>query len=240
MPRIRLITFDLDDTLWNGAKVIAGAQQRLQIWLEQAAPPAAQLHRDRAKVAPIYQALLKEQPQLAHDLSALRQEVLRRLLRQVGYGQGPSARLAARGFAVFLKARHEVEFFAGAFEVLDALSKRHRLGALTNGNADPNRLGLDRYFSFSFNAADVGAMKPAPDLFRRALDHCGVRPSQAVHVGDHPINDIAAAADVGMRTVWLNGPHQQAKPQDDAGKGATVQVQRLSEVPQAIAMMEPS
>ncbi len=239
MPRIRLITFDLDDTLWNGAKVIAGAQQRLQAWLEEAAPPAARLHRDRANVAPIYQALLKDQPQLAHDLSALRQAVLRRLLRRAGYGEVVAARLAARGFAVFLKARHEVEFFADALAVLDALSRRHRLGALTNGNADPNRLGLDRYFSFSFSAADVGAMKPAPDLFRRALDHCGVRPSEAVHVGDHPINDIAAAADLGMRTVWLNGPQQQPRPQDGAGKAATVQVQRLSEIPEAIAMMEP-
>ena len=238
MPRVRLVTFDLDDTLWNGAKVIAGAQQRLQAWLEEAAPAAARLHRDPAQVTPIYQELLAGQPHLAHDLSALRKEVLRRLLRQAGHGQAAVDRLATRGFAVFLEARHEVEFFAGALEVLDALSHRHTLGALTNGNADPKRLGLDPYFSFSFSAADVGAMKPAPDLFRRALDHCGANPSEAVHVGDHPINDIAAAAGLGMRTVWLNGPHQRARPEDGVAEVATVEVEHLSQVPAAIARIE--
>ena len=55
-----------------------------------------------------------------------------------------------------------------------ALARRHRLGALTNGNADIARLGLDRFFRFAFSAADVGAAKPAPEMFRAALLHTSV------------------------------------------------------------------
>ena len=162
------------------------------------------------------------------------------LLRRAGYGDADAGRLAVQAFAAFMEARHDIEFFDGALEALATLSRRFVLGSLTNGNADPKKLKLDRYLTFSFCAADVGAMKPAPNLFLKALQHSGVLADQAVHVGDHPVHDIAAAANVGMHTLWVNGPEQRSlRPASVPDKApATVEIERLDEVVDAIERIE--
>lgn len=237
MPRIKVITFDLDDTLWDVQKVLRGAERRLAAWLQDHAPAAAALYRNGEDVAAMRQDLIAAQPQLAHDISGLRLEVLFVLLRRAGHERAAARRLAANAFAVFLQARHDVTFFAGALDALRTLSRRYTLGALTNGNAEPKKLKLDRYLSFSFCAADVGASKPAPDLFHKALAHNGVGPGEAVHVGDHPSHDIAAAARVGMHTVWTNGPVQQTRWQGQE-PAATVEIRHLDELVEAIDRIE--
>ena len=45
--------------------------------------------------------------------------------------------------------------------------------------------------------------KPGAEIFRRALERAGVRPDQALHAGDHPLKDVAAARRVGMRSVLV-------------------------------------
>ena len=61
------------------------------------------------------------------------------------------------------------------------LAGHYVLGTLTNGNADIQRLGLSDYFSFSFSAEQVGAPKPAPNLFHAALDHTGVKAEEMIN-----------------------------------------------------------
>jgi HAD superfamily hydrolase (TIGR01509 family) len=48
---------------------------------------------------------------------------------------------------------------------------------------------------------EVGACKPAPDIFRAALDDLGVRPRDALMVGDTPAD--AGAAALGCRCLIL-------------------------------------
>jgi putative hydrolase of the HAD superfamily len=47
-----------------------------------------------------------------------------------------------------------------------------------------------------------GISKPDPRLFQRALDQMKVLANESVFVGDHPINDIQAARNIGMKTIW--------------------------------------
>ena len=104
---------------------------------------------------------------------------------------------------------------------------------MTNGNADIARLGLDRFFRFAFSAADVGAAKPAPEMFRAALLHTCVMEHQMLHVGDNPIDDIRGAADLGIPTIWVNfeARNPEAPP-------ATRVVHRLKDIPTAIDEIE--
>jgi FMN phosphatase YigB (HAD superfamily) len=51
-------------------------------------------------------------------------------------------------------------------------------------------LGLRRYFSLVLHAA----RKPDPGSLRRALDELAVAPERALHVGDEPADEAAAAA----------------------------------------------
>lgn len=238
MPRLRVLTFDLDNTLWDVRTVIGRAERRLAAWLEAEIPEAATVYREGADLMAMRNQLIAEQPQLAHDISGLREALLRQVMRQSGYRETEARRLAARAFEVFIEARHDIEYFDGALTALAQLSRRYALGSLTNGNADPKRLKLDRYFSFSFCAADVGASKPAPDLFEAALRHNGAAPEEAAHIGDHPIDDIAAAADLGLHTIWFNGPVQQAMREEPATAPATAEIAHLNELVEAVERIE--
>jgi len=52
-------------------------------------------------------------------------------------------------------------------------------------------------------SAEVGAAKPAPRVFQRALAVAGVEPGEALHVGDKVDNDIEGATAAGVRGVLL-------------------------------------
>lgn len=52
-------------------------------------------------------------------------------------------------------------------------------------------------------SAEVGAPKPDPRLFERALAIAGAPPSEALHVGDNVANDLEGAAAAGVRAVLV-------------------------------------
>ena len=238
MPRIRVITFDLDNTLWDVNTVIAGAERRMTGWLGERAPRVLTLYRDGSTVPAIRAELTGEHPDIVHDVSRLREELLYRCIRRAGLGEERARDLARAAFTVFLDARHEIEFFDGALDVLGRLSRNYTLGSLTNGNADPARLKLDRFFAFSFSAASVGVGKPAPAMFEKVFRHNRVAPDETVHVGDHPVDDIEGAANVGMHTVWTKGPHQQTAFAREAATEPTARIERLDELEDAIRVIE--
>jgi len=52
-------------------------------------------------------------------------------------------------------------------------------------------------------SAEVGAAKPSPRVFERALGIAGVDAAEALHVGDKVDNDIEGAAAAGIRGILL-------------------------------------
>lgn len=243
---IRLVTFDLDDTLWGTDGVIRRAETKMWQWLRSRGVELPL--PDPAEVAAIRGAVLADNPAVAHDISRLRELMVRTMLERGGYAPQEATSLAAGAFAEFLDWRHRVEFFPDALTVLEQLRRNYLLAALTNGNADYRRLGLDRYFAFGYCAADVGAGKPHPAMFERALARANVAPTQAVHVGDHPVNDVQGATAVGMATIqvdlvvpdaapqgWLDRSRCPADALDSLPR--TARVTNLRDLPQAIAAL---
>ncbi|HUH36908.1 MAG TPA: HAD-IA family hydrolase [Spongiibacteraceae bacterium] len=234
MSTVRAISFDLDDTLWDLAPVLTAAEQRTYAWLV-ARVPALSDRYDLSGLRDVRLQLLHTQPDLRHQITALRRAGVETALRELGLPAGEAAHLADGALEEFLRARHAVRYFDGALEVLAALQPRYVLGSLTNGNACPRRLGLDRYFSFSFSAEQLNASKPAPDLFRAAMAAAGVKAAELLHVGDHIEHDIEAAKLLGARAIWLNRagqpwPGHRATPDATIGD--------LRELPAAIARLD--
>ena len=93
------------------------------------------------------------------------------------------------------------------------------------------RLGLADYFQFALCAEELGVGKPDPLPFREALRRAGVAPGEAVHVGDHPLDDIQGARAAGLRAIWYNprGLAWQGEAAPDA------QISRLDQLPQLLA-----
>ena len=85
LDHIRAISFDLDDTLWPFLPVILQAEQVLRDWLLAQAPGTVPLLTARpAVLRELREVVQQERPDLAHDLSGMRRESIRRLLVQVG------------------------------------------------------------------------------------------------------------------------------------------------------------
>ena len=223
---IKIVAFDLDDTLWALRPVIMRAEGKLSAWLKAEVPG---LQYDAQPLGKIREEVITQEPSLAHRLTELRRQVIEYVMVQGDIPPDDAYRLSQAGMEVFLSARNEIEFFDGALEAIAKLAQRYQLGALTNGNADIKRLGLGQHFSFAFSAEEVGAPKPAPDLFQAALAHTGCHPFEMVYVGDDPIKDIDPAKRLGLHTVWFkNAKRTEGETSPDRT------ISRLIELPEVL------
>ncbi|MEA3409951.1 MAG: HAD-IA family hydrolase [Pseudomonadota bacterium] len=195
----RLISVDLDETVWPCKSVIDAAEQALCAWLSETAPRVIEAH-DAGTMREHRRELMHRQPGIAHDVSAVRRASLGDLLGEFGY----SRTLANEAMAVFMAHRNRIEPFADAVPGLRALRRRHRLVSVTNGNSDPEQTPLRGIFHHSLTAADAGAAKPAPDLFEMAMALADATPAESLHVGDDPRMDVEAARRTGLTAIWVN------------------------------------
>jgi len=197
--RIKAITFDLDDTLWDIWPVIERAEQRVHDWFASRYPRVAESY-PVARMRELRLAMDERHGDRAHDLTFMRQVTFREAVAACGYA--PAA--GDEALAVFLDARHDVRLYDDVVPALSRLSGRYTLGALTNGNADIGRIGLSGFFRFRLSAADVGAAKPAAAMFHAACEVAGARHDEVLHVGDDPVHDVGGAVAAGLQAVWVN------------------------------------
>jgi putative hydrolase of the HAD superfamily len=66
------------------------------------------------------------------------------------------------------------------------------------------RLGLASRVDAVVFCGDVGWRKPAPQIFRFALDRLGVRPAESLFVGDDPRWDLAGPRAVGIDAILID------------------------------------
>ncbi len=195
---IRVITFDLDDTLWPCRPVIRRAEQVVYDWLRRHAPRVTEAMSLEA-MWEHRKAFMRSHPELVHDLTLVRLRTLQEVMARHGY---PLA-LAEEATAVFREARNRVEPYEEVVPVLRRLRERFLLVSVTNGNAQVEKTPLAGCFHLDLTSAEVGAAKPDPAIFHAAAEWAGVEPSQMLHVGDDPERDVLAARRAGLRAVWL-------------------------------------
>jgi putative hydrolase of the HAD superfamily len=230
---IEVITFDLDNTLWDVDPALLRAEQVQREWLLENRPGAIEAY-DHESLWEFKKSVWKRHPHLLHHVSQMRVQMLYELQLAAGYGEEEARSGAEQAFDAFLQERHKVELYEEALGVLEQLATRYKLGALTNGNADIYKTDAGEYFDFAFLAEEVGASKPQPDMFHAALEHAGVGPQEIVHVGDNPEHDIQGAMEVGMRTVWMNSQGMTWP----GGQRADREIGNLRELPAAVRSLD--
>jgi HAD superfamily hydrolase (TIGR01509 family) len=219
----RVISFDLDDTLWPVAPVIEAAERALFAWLETRHPQAVHGHSIESMRA--LRARIAEQfPERRHDLTFLRRRALAAQFSAAGFGAagfgaagagtagagtadadaGGFEPLVDEAFEVFLAERNRVELYADVMPSLARLRARYRLFALSNGNADLKRCGIGDFFDGHVTAIAAGAAKPDAQIFAQLERMAGVSAAEVLHVGDDPLADVVGATRAGMQAVWLN------------------------------------
>ena len=196
----RVISLDLDDTLWPAGPVIEAAEAALLAWLREHHPRAV-LGVDVDSMRNLRASVAERFPQKGHDLTFLRRQALAEMFAGAGYRDGPAADDA---FEIFLSERNRVEFYADVLPALTRLRAKYRLFALSNGNADLERCGIADLFEGHITASAAGAAKPDARIFAQLLRTAGVPPIEVLHVGDDPLADVVGATQAGLQAVWLN------------------------------------
>ncbi len=117
------------------------------------------------------------------------------------------------------------EAVEGAVEVLKALkAKNIRIGLVCDTGFSSGRVvrklleenGLAEHIDVFCFSDEVGVPKPGQEIFDKALAELGVRPPEAVHVGDLKRTDIAGAHNVGMHAVRFIGVHNDQSDAKEA------------------------
>jgi HAD superfamily hydrolase (TIGR01549 family) len=203
-----VLSFDLDDTLWPVAPVIAAAESELLSWLRARYPRTVSGH-DIESMRALRAGVSERFPERGHDLTFLRHRALKDLFGAAGHAES----LADEAFEVFFAARNRVEFYDDVRPSLIRLRSRYRLFALSNGNADLQRCGIADLFAGHVTASAAGAAKPDARIFARLAQMAGVEAHRVLHIGDDPLADVVGATQAGMQAVWLNRDARQWPPE---------------------------
>lgn len=226
---IKLLTFDLDDTLWHFAPVLQRAEAVTYAWLETNAPAVTAL-LSVEQFRALRLQIARDNPELGHRVTELRRLSLRHAMERAAIAADSIAALTDQAFDVFLEARHQVELFEETEEILQQLQCDYLLAAITNGNIDVARLGLDRYFTLAINAERLPRAKPHPEPFLAALQQMNCAPEQCIHIGDDVENDVRGAQRLGIHTIWINMTDQQWP----GGTPPSAEIRHLRELPGAV------
>jgi putative hydrolase of the HAD superfamily len=65
-------------------------------------------------------------------------------------------------------------------------------------------LGISKFFTHTFVSSELGADKPDPEIYRRALKFIDLKPDEVLHVGDDPQRDWEAASSAGLLVFRLD------------------------------------
>ena len=102
------------------------------------------------------------------------------------------------------------ELYPEVREVIEALSPHYELAVVSNFDGRLRmileHLAISQYFRHVFLSSELGADKPDPLIYERALEISGFAPGEVLHVGDDPERDWAAASCAGLAAFRLNRP----------------------------------
>lgn len=101
------------------------------------------------------------------------------------------------------------ELFDDVLPTLDALDGLGiRMGVISNWDYSLHRvlgyLNIHHRFEYVVASLEEGVEKPHPRLFELTLGRFGVERSEAVHVGDDPLDDLRGAQEFGMRAYLID------------------------------------
>mmetsp|Transcript_23607 Transcript_23607/g.39597 ORF Transcript_23607/g.39597 Transcript_23607/m.39597 type:complete len:285 (+) Transcript_23607:73-927(+) len=231
---IRVLLFDLDDTLWDCQQTLARATEKFA----EKYPQFANMNQIEE-----IEKVKKAFPEQSHDFTFLRKQYLREFAlscqgtEDVSAGDAQIDKRVNEQFEYWHRWRNTPAWFG---EIVDALRKvkalerqskktgRFVIGAVTDGNSMPSEIPeLVEILDFTVRAQEVGFSKPHPRIFEVALQKAReafvgktakaqsgdptleeeeLAPSQVLMVGDNIVKDVGGGLQAGFRTCWVAAP----------------------------------
>lgn len=201
VPTIKAMTFDLDDTLYDNYPVIMRVEKEVADWLKAQYPQCQQL--SMAQWHHIKKQLIIEDPALAHDVTLWRWKQIVTGLVLSSYTELQAKDAANKAIEQVQYWRNLVDVPRNTHDVLEQLAHAMPLIGITNGNVDPEKIGLNQYFCHVYRAGRDGRSKPYPDMFQLARQQLNIHSCHILHVGDHLRSDVLGAKQSGYSACWL-------------------------------------
>jgi putative hydrolase of the HAD superfamily len=107
------------------------------------------------------------------------------------------------------------ELYPDVQQVLEILALRFELAVVSNFDARLRQVvkhvGIAKYFRHIFLSSELGADKPDPLIYRRAMELSGLNSEEVIHVGDDPERDWNGASRAGLAVFRLHRPHNSLR-----------------------------
>lgn len=141
------------------------------------------------------------------ELMALYSEYQRIVLKEAGIPA--DEKIVLRLLGMMQQAKMDLILFDDVLPALDDLKKLDlKIGLISNieqnMTAALDKLGLTPKLEIIVTSQDAGFTKPNPGIFQYALQKSGVKPADAVYVGDQYQVDVLGAKGTGMQGILLD------------------------------------
>lgn len=131
--------------------------------------------------------------------------------RLILHGAGVNVPLQRAGeiFQAIRAIPYHLALYDDSLPCINTLKSRGLIvGMISNIYSDLNRtctrLGLADCLDFWVTSKEAGSEKPHPRIFQLALSKAGVRPDEALHVGDQYYSDVTGARGAGITPVLID------------------------------------
>jgi 2-haloacid dehalogenase len=146
------------------------------------------------------------EPELQADGRRTYRQVLTEAMRRLGADESQVAVLAESlaGWQAFPEVQRALE---------ELRANGWRLAILSNTDRDYLEASMRQIgvpFELAIVASEIGSYKPATRHWTEFFVRSGARRSSHVHVAASLFHDIAPAADLGLRAVWINRLGEQS------------------------------
>jgi putative hydrolase of the HAD superfamily len=239
VPSFSVVLFDLDDTLFDHQRSVAlgvTAKRRAHGGVLAEADDAEEAHRWHHLEEVHYGRYLHGELDLQQQRRVRVQEFL------AHHGIQVDDDSADAWYADYL-AHYDRSWVLHddvlpALDALEASIRGVQFGIITNAELNfqtpkLDKLGLSRRMRHIVASGEVGFPKPDPRIFHHACTLFGVRPENAVYVGDRLQTDARGAADAGLTGVWLDRGVVVPDPDEvaEARAAGVLVIESLAELP---------
>jgi putative hydrolase of the HAD superfamily len=150
------------------------------------------------------------------EVMALYARFHRNILQDAGIKAGENVIMGLLNGALQAQAKMKLALYDDVMPAIDELKKRKLIvGLISNIERSMSgalyELGLSSKLDVVVTSQDAGANKPQPEIFRFALQKAGIKPAEAIYIGDQYQIDVLGARGAGMKGILIDraGHHEE-------------------------------
>lgn len=196
---IKVISFDLDNTLYDNQPVLQNAEEHMHNYLQQQFT-LQKLPVDTQQYLQIKQQIQKQSPIRNENVSLLRQAALKKICQPLK----DSTKVANQAFAIFIQQRNKIVIIPAIEKLLKQLSQQYILVSITNGNFDISQSNIATFFNAHYSPCKGFRAKPHPQMLQQVINDYSIQAAELLHVGDCLQSDAQAAKNAQVNFVHFS------------------------------------